>query len=197
MHAYEPVQISAFTMKDNIYFYAISDALEPINNVTLNIALYNWAGDKLREEQRTIDMQPLAANRLYNPIPIATFLAPHKKEEVLVEYSVVLPEPYESQTRYLLPNQDYGAFKSIELSNPKIDVEVVECTEKECVVELTCKAVAAHVMIETDESGYWSDNAFMMIPSKPLKLRFIGYKEIDPVKFKETLTVMSLWDTYN
>lgn len=62
---------------------------------------------------------------------------------------------------------------------------------------IASQAVAAHVMIETDESGYWSDNAMMLLPDQPLTLRFHGYKPIDMQKFKETLTVMSLWDTYN
>ena len=62
---------------------------------------------------------------------------------------------------------------------------------------LTSKAVAVHAMIETDESGYWSDNAVMILPDQPLTLRFHGYRKIHMAKFKETLTVMSLWDTYN
>lgn len=41
---------------------------------------------------------------------------------MFVEYSVALPAPYPSQKRYLLPNQDYGAFKSISLEDPKIEV---------------------------------------------------------------------------
>lgn len=53
-------------------------------------------------------------------------LEPYKKEEVLVEYSAVFPKPYPSQTRHLLPNQDYGAFKSIDLQNPKIEVAEIE-----------------------------------------------------------------------
>ena len=55
---------------------------------------------------------------------------------------------------------------------------------------LTSKAVAVHAMIETD-------NAVMILPDQPLTLRFHGYRKIDMAKFKETLTVMSLWDTYN
>ena len=196
-HAYEPVQISAFTMKDKVYFYSISDALEPIQNITLSIKFYTWLGKQVHEETRQISMKPLSSHRLFDEVSITDFLAPYKKEEIVVEYSISLPQPYQSQTRYLLPNQDYGAFKSITLSNPNIEMTVVKCTEKECIVELSSQAVAAHVMIETDESGYWSDNAFMLIPSKPLRLSFHGYKEIDPVNFKNTLTVMSLWDTYN
>ena len=197
-HAYEPVQISAFTMTNNVYFYVISDAVDPIANATLTITHYNWKGEKLHEEKREVsEIQPLAANRLYEPVSIQSFLAPYTKEEVIVEYSIDLPQPYQSQTRYLLPNQDYGAFKSIELFNPKIEWSDMECSEMVCEVTLTSQAVAAHVMIETDESGYWSDNAFMLLPSKPLRLQFIGYKPIDPVNFKQTLTIMSLWDTYN
>lgn len=196
-HAYEPVQISGFTMKDQVYFYAISDAVEPIENVTLTLTHYKWSGEKVHEEKRIISMQPLSANRLFDEVPIETFVAPYHKEDVLIEYSIDLPKPYASQTRYLLPNQDYGAFKSIELSNPKIEITRIECSEKECEVQLESKAVAAHVMIETDESGYWSDNAFMLIPSKPLILHFYGYKSIDAENFKKTITVMSLWDTYN
>ena len=45
---------------------------------------------------------------------------------MLVEYSAVFPEPYPSQTRHLLPNQDYGAFKSIDLQDPKIEVVEME-----------------------------------------------------------------------
>lgn len=33
---------------------------------------------------------------------------------------------FPSQKRYLLPNQDYGAFKSIALVDPKIEVTAVE-----------------------------------------------------------------------
>lgn len=45
---------------------------------------------------------------------------------MLVEYSVELPSPYPSQKRYLLPNQDYGAFKSIDLHDPKIEVVEID-----------------------------------------------------------------------
>ena len=53
------------------------------------------------------------------------------------------------------------------------------------------------VMIETDESGFWSDNAFMLIPGEELAVHFYGYKQIDLDNFKKSLTTMSLWDTYN
>ena len=43
-----------------------------------------------------------------------------------MQYAVELPAPYPSQKRYLLPNQDYGAFKSIHLVNPKIEIESIE-----------------------------------------------------------------------
>lgn len=43
-----------------------------------------------------------------------------------MEYAVELPAPFPSQKRYLLPNQDYGAFKSIALVDPKIEVKAVE-----------------------------------------------------------------------
>ena len=43
-----------------------------------------------------------------------------------MEYSAVFPKPYPSQTRHLLPNQDYGAFKSIDLQDPKIEVVDME-----------------------------------------------------------------------
>lgn len=45
---------------------------------------------------------------------------------MLVEYSVELPSPYPSQKRSLLPNQDYGAFKSIDLHDPKIEVVEID-----------------------------------------------------------------------
>ena len=62
---------------------------------------------------------------------------------------------------------------------------------------LRSQSVAAHVMIETDEAGYWSDNAFMLIPGEELTVNFYGYKQVDLNNFKKSLTLMSLWDTYN
>lgn len=62
---------------------------------------------------------------------------------------------------------------------------------------LRSQAVAAHVMVETDESGYWSDNAFMLVPGEDVTLTFFGYKNVNLENFKKTLTYMSLWDTYN
>ena len=112
-----------------------------------------------------------------------------------------LPEPYPSQKRYLLPNQDYGGFKAIHLENPEIQVVQLETPADESAMEvnvtLRSSAVAAHVMIETDEAGYWSDNAFMLVPDTDVTVTFFGYKEIDLENFKKTLTMMSLWDTYN
>lgn len=52
-------------------------------------------------------------------------------------------------------------------------------------------------MVETDESGYWSDNAFMLVPGEDVTLTFFGYKNVNLENFKKTLTYMSLWDTYN
>lgn len=120
---------------------------------------------------------------------------------MLVEYAVELPDPYPSQKRYLLPNQDYGAFNAIQLENPEIQVVQLEIPTDEPVMEvkvtLRSSSVAAHVMIETDEAGYWSDNAFMLVPDTDVTVTFFGYKGIDLANFKKTLTVMSLWDTYN
>lgn len=62
---------------------------------------------------------------------------------------------------------------------------------------LRSQSVAAHVMIETDEAGYWSDNAFMLIPGEELTVSFYSYKRVDLNNFKKSLTLMSLWDTYN
>lgn len=62
---------------------------------------------------------------------------------------------------------------------------------------LRSQSVAAHVMIETDEAGYWSDNAFMLIPGEELTVSFYSYKQVDLNNFKKSLTLMSLWDTYN
>ena len=70
-HAYEPVQISGFTMSGQVYFYAISDAVEPIENVTMTLAVYDWLGTKCREEQRMIRL----ATMLGEPVPIETFLS--------------------------------------------------------------------------------------------------------------------------
>ena len=75
MHAYEPVQISGFTMSGNVYFYSISDALKAIDNVTMTIAVYDWFGNKEREDKRTITMAPLAAVNLFDPISIEDFLS--------------------------------------------------------------------------------------------------------------------------
>ena len=120
---------------------------------------------------------------------------------MLVEYTVQLPEPYPSQKRYLLPNQDYGAFNAIQLENPEIEVVQIDIPKDdpatEVSVTLRSSAVAAHVMIETDKAGYWSDNAFMLVPDTDVTVTFFGYKNIDLTNFKKTLTVMSLWDTYN
>ena len=43
-----------------------------------------------------------------------------------MQYTAEFPAPLPSQKRYLLPNQDYGAFKSINLVNPKIEVTSIE-----------------------------------------------------------------------
>lgn len=45
---------------------------------------------------------------------------------MFVQYTAEFPAPFPSQKRYLLPNQDYGAFKSINLVNPKIEVTSIE-----------------------------------------------------------------------
>ena len=75
MHAYEPVQISGFTMSGQVYFYAISDAVEAIENVTMSISVYDWFGTKHREEKRVIRMAPLAATMLFDPVSIDSFLS--------------------------------------------------------------------------------------------------------------------------
>ena len=43
-----------------------------------------------------------------------------------MQYEVELPAPFPSQKRYLLPNQDYSAFKSIGLVDPKIEVRSID-----------------------------------------------------------------------
>ena len=74
MHAYEFVQISGFTMNDDVYFYAINDATEAINNVTMTIKIIDWRGKVLRTEERVVDFPALAAVKLFEPISIEKFL---------------------------------------------------------------------------------------------------------------------------
>ena len=74
MHAYEFVQISGFTMKDQVYFYAISDATEPIQNVTMTLRLISWSGEVVRTESRLINFAALSAVNLFDPVSIDEFL---------------------------------------------------------------------------------------------------------------------------
>ena len=75
MHAYEPVQVSAFTMSGKVYFYAISDAVKAIEDVTLTISVYDWFGTKHREEKKSISLAPLASALLFEPVSIESFLS--------------------------------------------------------------------------------------------------------------------------
>lgn len=74
MHAYEFVQISGFTMKDQVYFYAISDATEPIQNVTMTWRIISWSGEVVRTETKLIDFPALSAVKLFDPVSIDEFL---------------------------------------------------------------------------------------------------------------------------
>ena len=74
MHAYEFVQISGFTMKDQVYFYAINDATEPIQNVTMTLRWIRWSGEIVRTESRLIHFPALSAVSLFDPVSIDEFV---------------------------------------------------------------------------------------------------------------------------
>ena len=72
-HAYEFVQISAFTMNDQLFFYGISDATESVIG-TLTWRILDWSGKELRKHSQSIQFPPLAAVKLTEPVSIDSFL---------------------------------------------------------------------------------------------------------------------------
>ena len=129
-------------------------------------------------------------------------------DQYLVKYTLHYGSQ-ETKPRYYLPNINKGLFNKIKLSNPHMNIDsktVVSDTGMEwprcshCLeiqYVLSCKSVAAHVWLESEVAGIYSDNAFMCIPGEPVTITFTSYKPMTQEEKDAPLEIRSIYDTYN
>ena len=190
---YENVIPSVYTDDDTMVFYIISDTYA--GPASINVTAYTWDGEFISNNVYSGKVERGSAQMIYQ---IKQSLFCEKDiDQYLVKYTLHYGSQ-ETKPRYYLPNINKGLFNKIKLSNPHMNIDsktVVSDTEIQYV--LSCKSVAAHVWLESEVAGIYSDNAFMCIPGEPVTITFTSYKPMTQEEKDAPLEIRSIYDTYN
>ncbi|KAK8805648.1 hypothetical protein WA158_002304 [Blastocystis sp. Blastoise] len=193
---YANVLASVYSDGDSMKIYYINDELDKFVNATVDIYVYTWAGEMVKKDSISFDMEPLAANKVFEK-NIEEFIAPNKRNEVIIKY-VLHYNNIDTIPRYYMPNINNGLFKNIQLQDPKIkiyDIKPISNTEVE--FKISSESVGAHVWLECEVPGVYSDNAFMLIPKEDKTIHFTSFEPMTEEQQKLVHDVRSIWNTYN
>lgn len=92
-------------------------------------------------------------------------------------------------------------FKTLKLTRPKIQMDILQLKTNEIEIQLTSDRIAPFVYLSMNSlSGSWSDNGFWLFPNQPKTVMFSLDKSLEvnltTVQLKTELQVISLRDSY-
>lgn len=90
-----------------------------------------------------------------------------------------------------------SSFQSVQIYDPKIRVSEIMLVDSQTVsFRVDSSAVALFVWLESQISGKFSKNAFILLPGYFVVINFKSWTKIDSLNsFEHTLAIRSLWNT--
>ncbi|MCP4728312.1 MAG: hypothetical protein GY863_24965, partial [bacterium] len=186
---YNDILVSPNLENEEIKVYIVSDKTEKVN-AGLKIRLMDFNGRIIKEDEKTIDVDPLTS-KIYYDIDIDDWTGDSREEEIFLHFEVVSGDITLSENfYYFLP------VKGLELPNPKIDFRT-EKSDRRVKITLSADKLARNVCFHNDHyDGSFTENYFDLIPGKVLEIEFKTDENIDIDTFNRNLRVISLVDAF-
>lgn len=186
--AFSPLLASAYISKDSIDIYAVSDFLEPLENVTMIIEIQDFNGKIFKSIYKDCIIKPNTSQKIFST----------DKNDLLGgcrENEVVMIMKFINNGKTIFQGHKYFVVpKYLSLPRPEL-VKEISTDGNEIVLKLKTDVLAKDVFIEIPSQGAdFSDNFFDMMAGESKIIRIKG----DNIRKEdiENIRIRTLTDTY-
>lgn len=202
---YAPLLVSAFEEKERIALWATSDVQKPLKG-SWTLELWSYAGKRVDGWSGQFDL-PVAGSKELISMTVEQIVAKaSKKDEDLFDVRSRLFLVYKIRSGSLSNGNTLALspLKRAELPKPKISMTASasgrskkSSLPSEFKVTVKSEVPAIYVQLRCGAAGgYFSENFFDLLPNKAITTTYHAAKPLSLAKFKKSLKIRSLRDTY-
>jgi beta-mannosidase len=174
--AFKPVAVLPILEDNVLKVYGVNDQAESLN-LTLHMHAYTFGGDKVFDFSLSdLTVTPDSSKLLWQG-PLKTVLNGKKPENCVIEFQLTDSSGttvYSRRLFYAVPP------KKMNLPGPGLKISSVEKAEGGYFILIQTNGnLAKNVYIQTEETGFFSDNYFDMLPAESVRVFFKTDKIIE------------------
>ncbi len=186
---YSPVLIAPIDDGKILNVFCISDLLQPVE-AELNWGVYTYGGRVVSQNKSQIRIEPGKSQIIFNK-SLDDLKKNFQGNEVYFYCELIQGKAVLSSNVF-----HFSEMKRVNLPYPEIKREISVQGEK-VIISLESVNFAKDVYLSASGlNGRFADNFFDMIPGKKYEVSFLGDKHIDIDRFRSSLKIISLRDTY-
>ena len=185
--AFEPIFINALNQEDHLHVYLMSDKLENLDNLKLDMELMNFQGKVLQQRELKVKLPANSANEAYT-CPLDQWVRPEERTT-----SFLLLTLRDKRGKILAQDVHYFVnTKDLELPKTPIKQKTT-FTEGHYEVTLSAKELAKDVFIQIPVQGArFSDNFFDLLPGESRTIII----EAPGLTGEENISIKHIRETY-
>jgi beta-mannosidase len=197
---YNPILASMYLLSGNGGIYVVNETPQPISG-SLSLTMWSWDSlTPLNTWSQDFNQAAFSANPVYN-FSQSSLLSSGKCPSVsacVLTYQIANPSGvvWSSNHYFLSSLKDVTTFKNPQLTISSV-VETIPPPEyaHAFIISFSSQAIAPFVWLETTQSGHFSDNGFLWVPTSEKSVSFYTRAALTPASLQASLTIWSLWDT--
>jgi beta-mannosidase len=192
---YGELLVSPRATDGNVDIFVVSDRLQPTGG-QLNVTLFDFAGNRLWNQQHTIQIRPLSSQS-YLSIPIKSLLALERGVSdapgtgVFLFTEVFVGGKPVSNNKYF-----FRPFKDLSLPPTQIASQVTPIRGGFRITLSADKFAKAVYLSSPDHAGFFVDNYFDLIPGEKVEVQFRTRSPIRLSDFRAKLKIRTLADAF-
>ncbi|XP_068243151.1 beta-mannosidase isoform X2 [Palaemon carinicauda] len=206
---FSPVLISLYMDGDDIEVSVINDSYESIGGITLSVMLYRY--DRMGPVayfNTTVDAIAMEANvvahyNIWDDLKLAEHCQSGLHDEVDVCFVIAGASGSSAEEEIVMDTnfQLLGQPKDALLQKATVEVLSIsgphrtDISNNTFTITLLSNQVALFVWVEVDDSGFFSDNGFLMV-TKEISIEFYALGDSTTKSLHQSIQVTSLTDTY-
>lgn len=169
--AFAPVLINPIQQDSCLNIYLISDRLDSLSDLTLDMQLIDFNGKKIKRQKIHTMIASNCSKRIFN-IPVSEYISEELQKRCFLQLTLT------DRNRKEIARSTYFFKYTKDLDLPQCNVEYhVKTQEGKCEVTLTSSKLAKDVFIQIPIQGArFSDNFFDLLPGEKRKITIISPK---------------------
>ncbi|TXE15058.1 glycoside hydrolase family 2 protein [Seonamhaeicola algicola] len=187
---YKPIKVMFYENEKKLEVHIVSDKLKD-EKAHLKLSILDFEGKVIKTFTEAITIKA-NTSAIYFSKNISALISEEEKNKTVVVAELIgsYNKAFDESIHYFTTPKD------LELAKAKIDFTILKVENNNITIEVKTNTLAKSVRLTTDVSGRFSNNYFDIIPNKAYHINFNSDKKIDAEKFKSSLKIISLINTY-